>query len=65
MRIFLSSGGLMMNQRRNNPQEMTITEQLSKVREDVCDKYCKYVYDEEITQEDLEMYCKNCPINKL
>lgn len=54
-----------MNQRRNNPQEMTITEQLSKVREDVCDKYCKYVYDEEITQEDLEMYCKNCPINKL
>lgn len=55
----------MTNQRRNNPAEMTITEQIEKVKEEICDKYCRYVYDEEINQDDLELQCNNCPLNKL
>ena len=53
------------NRRRNNPQNMSVTETLYKVREEMCDKYCKYVYDEEITQEDLELHCNGCPMNRL
>lgn len=53
------------NRRRNNPREMTITEQIEKMREEMCDKYCRYVYDEGITQEDLELKCNDCPLNKL
>ena len=32
----------MANQRRNNPLDMTVTEQIIKVREEMCDGYCKY-----------------------
>lgn len=53
------------NRRRNNPQDMTVTETIFKIREEMCDKYCKYVYDEEITQKALELQCKDCPMNKL
>ena len=28
--------------RRNNIADMTITEQIEKVKEDICDEYCKY-----------------------
>lgn len=37
------------NRRRNNPQDMTINEQLEKIKEEVCDDICKH----------------DCPLNKL
>jgi hypothetical protein len=52
---------------------MTVTQQLEKIKEDICDNYCKYPekYLEEIKNPDeamTEMYervCENCPLNKL
>lgn len=53
------------NRRRNNPQDMTVTETIFKIREEMCDKYCKYVYDEEVSQEALDDICEECPMKKL
>ena len=58
-----------MNQRRNNPAEMTVTEQILKIREEVCDNYCKYrdsVSQKQISQETFTTVCEyDCPLNKL
>lgn len=58
------------NRRRNNPQDMTIYEQLEKIKEEVCDGICKYRNSKDyrglISQESLEEICKHdCPLNKL
>lgn len=47
-----------MGQRRNNPAEMTIYEQLEKIKEEVCDDICKYRNSKDyrglMSQESLE-----------
>ena len=55
--------------RRNNPADMTITEQLDVIKEEVCDKLCRYpdmVDNGELTEELFEIQCDiHCPLNKL
>lgn len=47
----------------------TISEQIEEIKEDICNKYCKYpdTWDEE--KEGCELcesdVCKNCPLNRL
>lgn len=58
----------MANQRRNNTAEMTVIEQISKVREEVCDNYCRYPDIRKhglISQETFEDVCEYCPLNRL
>lgn len=49
--------------RRNNVLDMTIREQLSKTKEDICEKYCKY--RTKLKGEDLNEVCKDCPVRKI
>lgn len=51
---------------------MTISEQLEKAKEQMCDKYCKYPCmtppegkDENWLCEDEDSPCHECPLNKL
>lgn len=59
----------MANQRRNNPAEMTVTEQILKIREEICDNYCKYrdlVSQKQISQKTFETVCEyDCPLRKI
>jgi hypothetical protein len=50
---------------------MSITEQIEKVKEEMCSSYCKYP-DQEIPEGKTEDWlfeegspCENCPLNKL
>lgn len=55
--------------RKNNVEDMTITEQLQKIFDEMCSHYCKYpdLWDEE--KEGCELvdseHCQNCPLGKL
>ena len=49
--------------RRNNVWDMTIREQLSKTKEDICEKYCKY--RAKLKGVDLNEVCKDCPVRKI
>ena len=49
--------------RKNNVWDMTIREQLSKTKEDICEKYCKY--RTKLKGEDLNEVCKDCPVRKI
>lgn len=59
--------------RRNNMAEMTITEQIVKIKEDVCEYACKYreLYRDKFPSDDvsflanLQGYCHGCPLNRL
>lgn len=56
------------NQRRNNPAEMTILEQLKKIKEEVCTSYCKYVSrnrNGHMSNKLFDDICNRCPLNKL
>ena len=57
------------NRRRNNPSEMTVTEQIAQVKEQICDEFCKYTDNKKhgrICQETLEAICEHdCPLRKL
>lgn len=57
------------NMRRNNPLDMTIKEQIEKVKEEICDKICKYdagLYAGTINVEELGQICENkCPLRRL
>lgn len=57
------------NRRRNNPIDMTLTEQILKVQEEMCNEYCKYTDVKRrglISHETLDTICKyDCPLNKL
>lgn len=57
------------NQRRSNPQDMTVTEMLDKIAENICDNYCKYRYmmDKKIlSPQQFEHLCDNdCPLRRL
>lgn len=57
-----------MNRRRNNPLEMTIKEQIEKVKEDCCNEICKYLEKAnrgEILTDELYSICEDCPLAKL
>lgn len=47
----------------------TITQQIEKIVEEMCNKYCKYPHewDEEAEGMDLSEsdICSNCPLNRL
>lgn len=49
--------------RRNNRLDMTIREQLSATKEDICEKYCKY--RDKLKGEDLNEVCRDCPVRKI
>lgn len=55
--------------RRNNPQDMTITEQLEKIKEDICDNYCITpfrVLNGELSGKAMYEICNNkCPFRRL
>ena len=55
--------------RMNNPEEMTIVEQLEAIAEEVCDRYCKYpgkVEEGLMSEKLLEEICKeDCPFRKI
>lgn len=54
------------NRRRNNPSEMTVTEQIAEVKEQICDRFCRYRNDKMISQENLDAICEfDCPMRKL
>lgn len=57
------------NRRRNNPIDMTLSEQILKAKEEMCDGFCKYTDVKkrgQISQETLDTICKyDCPLNKL
>lgn len=56
------------NMRRNNPLDMTIEEQLEKVKEDCCDKICKQLEKAnrgEILTDELDSICEECPLRRL
>ena len=59
----------MANRRRNNPAEMSVTEQILKVKETMCYEFCKYTDVRrrgEVSQETLDSICEyDCPLNKL
>jgi hypothetical protein len=59
--------------RRKNVGDMTISEQLEKVAEEICDSYCKY--PEKVRQECgdtdeafehlTKTICSRCPLSRL
>lgn len=56
--------------RKNNINDMTITEQIVKIREDGCKYACKYreYYeegDEVLAKVSLQGYCHECPLMRL
>lgn len=56
------------NMRRNNPLDMSIKEQIEKVKEDCCDEICKQLEKAnrgEILTEELEAICEECPLRRL
>lgn len=56
------------NMRRNNPFDMTIKEQIEKVKEDCCDEICKHLEKAnrgEILTDELNSICEECPLCKL
>ena len=63
----------MNHNRRKNVERMTIPEQMLKITEEMCDKYCKYpeLAKETIDDSDeafewlMHNYCNDCPLQKL
>lgn len=56
------------NMRRNNPFDMTIKEQIEKVKEDCCNENCKHLEKAnrgEILTEELDAICEECPLIRL
>ena len=56
------------NMRRNNPLDMTIEEQIEKVKEEICDTICKHVDRANVNitnTEELEQICEKCPLRRL
>ena len=59
--------------RKNNFADMTVVEQLVRIREDVCEYACKYreeakkAYSGDDTMQRLaiQRYCHECPLGKI
>lgn len=45
-------------------KQKSVTELIEEVREEICDKYCKYS-DRGLSDDEIEELCTNCPLNKL
>lgn len=49
-----------------NEEKITIMEVIEEVVTEMCDKYCKYPYQEwDYEDEMLEKACSNCPLNRI
>lgn len=48
--------------RRNNKLDMTVTEQIQAIKEDMCNKNCKYHGKK---TEEAKEKCQECPLKKL
>ena len=49
--------------RKNNIEDMDVTEILTLVKEEICDSVCKYQegFDKnQITKDELDIMCANC-----
>lgn len=49
-------------------KDKTISQIIEEVTSEICDHYCKYMRNnclEEELVEILDKYCSNCPLNKL
>jgi len=44
-----------------------INDLIGEVKIEVCDKICRYTNDptKSLLQEELDVYCESCPLNKL
>ena len=51
--------------RKNNIADMTIVEQLIKVQEEICDKYCKYPALESPNENGVFDACEHCPLGRI
>ena len=51
--------------RKNNKQDMTIVEQLIRVQEEICDKYCKYPSLESPNDDGVCKACETCPLGRI
>lgn len=53
--------------RQNNKADMTVTEQISAIREKMCSDYCKYNKDGEPHKKSTteKMACVVCPLREL
>lgn len=38
---------------------------IEKIKEQMCDDYCKYPICDDVTMEEMHDICENCPLNKL
>jgi hypothetical protein len=47
----------------------TITQEFEEIKEQICDKYCKYPESWDVEEHGCELYdsdiCINCPLNRL
>ncbi len=53
-----------------NKERMTVPEQLQKIKDEICEDYCRYnVEPPEYLKEDFtkmkEYHCRRCPVNDL
>lgn len=44
--------------------QKSVSDIIEEVRTEMCDKYCKY-RERAINEDDIEMRCVDCPLNKL
>ena len=56
--------------RRKNIADMTITEQIESIKEQMCNDYCKYPDNWDAEKEGCELWdsnlcAKECPLNRL
>lgn len=45
--------------------QKSVTDLIEEVREDICNKYCKYAEKGMVSDETIEDICTKCPLNKL
>ena len=59
--------------RRNNKADMTISEQFESIKEQMCDKYCKWPEMSRSAHKDpdeafewlMHNHCEHCPLQEL
>jgi len=45
--------------------EIKTPESVNKIKEEMCDHYCRFVYSCKTEEELIEKHCSICPMNKL
>jgi len=55
--------------RKNNKMDMTVTEQINAIADNICRNYCKYSDTGDEEKEGCELcdseHFRNCPLNEL